>query len=39
MRIQPTESWQTMESEVEDPDDFRIDPDYYVLAQRVFQAE
>jgi len=39
VRIQPTESWQTLEIEVEDPDDFQVDPDYYVLAQRVFQAE
>ena len=31
MRIQPTESWQTLEVEVEDPEDFQVDPDYYVL--------
>ena len=35
MRIHPTESWQTLEVEIEDPKDFQIDPDWYVLSRDV----
>jgi len=35
LRIQPTESWQTLEVEIEDLEDIQVDPDYYVLPRDV----
>ena len=33
--IHPTESWQTATLELASPKDFRVDPDYYVIAREV----
>jgi hypothetical protein len=30
-RIHPTESWQTVPVELDDPADFAVDPDWYVI--------
>jgi hypothetical protein len=33
--IRPTESWQTATLELARPEDFRVDPNYYVLTRNV----
>ncbi|HJU86086.1 MAG TPA: M1 family metallopeptidase [Gemmatimonadota bacterium] len=35
LRIQPTEEWRALEVEVERPEEFEVDPDYYVQPRDV----
>jgi aminopeptidase N len=36
--VRPTESWQTVALQLANPDDFRVDPNYYVIARRSSPA-
>ncbi len=33
--VHPTEAWQTVTLQLETPADFKVDPNYYVIARRV----
>ena len=35
LRIEPTEEWGNLPVEVDDPEDFAVDPDYYVIPRGV----
>jgi hypothetical protein len=36
--LRPTEAWQTVETALSSPGDFRVDDDFYVVARRADPA-